>query len=65
MKSNYLKYLLAEAEVSQADIGRRIGQTRANVCAVVNGLYRSEAVEKEIASVIGMKSNDIWPLTKN
>ena len=58
-----LKNMFLKKGITQAQIAKDLGVSRAFVCLVVSGKNRSRRVEKAIAELINMSPADIWPLT--
>jgi transcriptional regulator with XRE-family HTH domain len=55
-----VKRKLAERRLSQADVARRIGCTKAAICRVLSGSLGSPFLQHEIAQVLGEDPAALW-----
>lgn len=52
---------LKKADVTQADIARRLGVTPTAVYHVLHGKFRSQRIAKAISQVVGKPIATLWP----
>ena len=55
------KVLMLRAGIKQSEIARRLGLRSQTVCLVVSGKCKSRRVEEEIARVLGLSREALWP----
>jgi lambda repressor-like predicted transcriptional regulator len=55
-----VKQILRQRRLSQADLGRRMGCSRATVCRVLSGSLSSPFHQTFIAEVLGIDPQRLW-----
>ena len=61
MNNLNLKIKLLKAGITQADIAREIGVTRAFVNQIINGQRQTRRVRMAVAKAVGKRVEDLWP----
>lgn len=56
-----IKILMIRAGITQADIGRKLGLSRAFINQVVLGHRPTKQVKQAIAEAVGKPVEDLWP----
>lgn len=59
-RSKKIKKLMIDAEISAAEIGRRLGISRVAVIGVINGNWTSRRVQRAIAEALGVPYKELW-----
>ena len=60
MKAKKVKILLIEKDLTQAEIGRRLGYSKGMINHVIRGRVRHPFIEEAVARMLGQKPEELW-----
>lgn len=59
-RATRIKILLLERGLTQAEIARSIGVSRAHVGQVINGQKQNPKLRRQIAKILDLPAEDLW-----